>query len=177
MVEVIRSNPVGSLCSCMIADRKSTRLNSSHVRSSYAVFCLKTPPSPPTSPLFPYTTLFRSGDIHALLHRVDMATGKLHIHLQVGIAAHELANHGTEQQLAEFDGRGNPQQSGGLALQLHDRRSEEHTSELQSRPQLVCRLLLENTTVASYISTLSLHDALPIWRYPRPPPPGRYGDW
>src|SRR5690554_4958763 len=117
------------------------------------------------------------GDIHALLHRVDMATGKLHIHLQVGIAAHELANHGTEQQLAEFDGRGNPQQSGGLALQLHDRRSEEHTSELQSRPQLVCRLLLENTTVASYISTLSLHDALPIWRYPRPPPPGRYGDW
>src|SRR5690606_10933063 len=39
-------------------DRKSTRLNSSHVKTSYAVFCL-TPP-PPVSSLFPYTTLFRS---------------------------------------------------------------------------------------------------------------------
>src|SRR5690606_32022760 len=57
-------------------DRKSTRLNSSHVKISYAVFCLKkkknntqsltsllTFPStlrPPRSTLFPYTTLFRS---------------------------------------------------------------------------------------------------------------------
>src|SRR5690554_300519 len=66
-------------------DRKSTRLNSSHVRSSYAVFCLKkksataprgfcgtsgqgetqwrcirTKPPPPGSTPFPYTTLFRS---------------------------------------------------------------------------------------------------------------------
>src|SRR5690554_1708676 len=39
-------------------DRKSTRLNSSHVRISYAVFCLI--PRPPRSTLFPYTTLFRS---------------------------------------------------------------------------------------------------------------------
>src|SRR5690606_11974114 len=39
-----------------IVDRKSTRLNSSHVKISYAVFCLRLPPSP----LFPYTTLFRS---------------------------------------------------------------------------------------------------------------------
>src|SRR5690554_5315746 len=39
-------------------DRKSTRLNSSHVRISYAVFCLIR--RPPTSTLFPYTTLFRS---------------------------------------------------------------------------------------------------------------------
>src|SRR5437660_527842 len=38
-------------------DRKSTRLNSSHVAISYAVFCL----SPHRSTLFPYTTLFRSG--------------------------------------------------------------------------------------------------------------------
>src|SRR5437868_3801058 len=40
------------------SDRKSTRLNSSHVSISYAVFCL-IPPTP-TSPLFPYTPLFRS---------------------------------------------------------------------------------------------------------------------
>src|SRR6266498_2533458 len=59
-------------------------------------------------------------------------------------------------------------------------RSEEHTSELQSRPHLVCRLLLEkkktkhsssvlicfffffNDTATTEIYTLSLHDALPI---------------
>src|SRR5699024_4899930 len=39
-------------------------------------------------------------------------------------------------------------------------RSEEHTSELQSRFDLVCRLLLD--TAPSYIYNLSLHDALPI---------------
>src|SRR5690242_8168219 len=39
-------------------------------------------------------------------------------------------------------------------------RSEEHTSELQSHVNLVCRLLLDTPT--SYIYTLSLHDALPI---------------
>src|SRR5215510_8346918 len=38
-------------------DRKSTRLNSSHVATSYAVFCLR---PPRTSTLLPYTTLFRS---------------------------------------------------------------------------------------------------------------------
>src|SRR5438045_3322081 len=41
-----------------LQDRKSTRLNSSHLGISYAVFCLTT--LPPTPPLFPYTTLFRS---------------------------------------------------------------------------------------------------------------------
>src|SRR5438874_952199 len=43
-----------------LLDRKSTRLNSSHVEISYAVFCLKKIRPPPNSPLFPYTTLFRS---------------------------------------------------------------------------------------------------------------------
>src|SRR5262245_22976408 len=41
------------------------------------------------------------------------------------------------------------------------RRSEEHTSELQSLRHLVCRLLLVTATPDIY--TLSLHDALPIW--------------
>src|SRR5699024_4734987 len=51
-------------------DRKSTRLNSSHVSISYAVFCLKkntisyslffSTPTHPRCTLFPYTTLFRS---------------------------------------------------------------------------------------------------------------------
>ena len=46
------------------------------------------------------------------------------------------------------------------------KRSEEHTSELQSPTNLVCRLLLEknffNDTATTEIYTLSLHDALPI---------------
>src|SRR5437762_3055405 len=42
------------------ADRKSTRLNSSHRCISYAVFCL--PPTHPTSTPSPYTTLFRSAE-------------------------------------------------------------------------------------------------------------------
>ena len=49
------------------------------------------------------------------------------------------------------------------------RRSEEHTSELQSHHDLVCRLLLEknffNDTATTEIYTLSLHDALPIFIY------------
>src|SRR6185369_9724536 len=61
------------------------------------------------------------------------------------------------------------------------RRSEEHTSELQSHLNLVCRLLLEkkkkkfifffffffNDTATTEIYTLSLHDALPITSVPR----------
>src|SRR5687768_795154 len=42
------------------------------------------------------------------------------------------------------------------------KRSEEHTSELQSRLHLVCRLLLEKRPTSSHLYTLSLHDALPI---------------
>src|SRR3990172_8973113 len=41
-------------------------------------------------------------------------------------------------------------------------RSEEHTSELQSRLHLVCRLFFFNDTATTEIYTLSLHDALPI---------------
>ena len=54
---------VGSLLN-KVKDRKSTRLNSSHLVISYAVFCLKKIflmiRRPPRSTLFPYTTLFRS---------------------------------------------------------------------------------------------------------------------
>src|SRR5215813_10298979 len=68
--------------------------------------------------------------------------------------------------------------SHGVDGQTQANRSEEHTSELQSRPHLVCRLLLEtkkpyrllffffNDTATTEIYTLSLHDALPIY-WPR----------
>src|SRR6266699_5420639 len=70
---------------------------------------------PPRSTLFPYTTLFRSGQL-------------------VGGTVHAIGN-----ALYEWMGR-----------------SEEHTSELQSRPHLVCRLLLEKKkkhTIALYTLT------------------------
>src|SRR3989440_10317021 len=76
---------------------------------------------PPRSTLFPYTTLFRSSDIHSLgQFCANSGNGLTH-----------LFNH------VQRVGRGQypDAHEGG--------RSEEHTSELQSRSDLVCRLLLE----------------------------------
>src|SRR5690349_23114249 len=92
---------------------------------------------PPRSTLFPYTTLFRSrqGQYRAL-------DGNLHGHPR------------TEGHCrAERDPREGAQPPHQEHLLGHQRRSEEHTSELQSRRDLVCRLLLEkkkqNNTVTS----------------------------
>src|SRR2546429_6757761 len=75
---------------------------------------------PPRSTLFPYTTLFRS-----LLDR--LARGRLR---------HEVLL-GPSRERAE------PDHVAVEAERLQMHRSEEHTSELQSRLHLVCRLLLE----------------------------------
>src|SRR4030095_1877746 len=48
-----------------------------------------------------------------------------------------------------------------IIMMRQSMRSEEHTSELQSHSDLVCRLF--NDTATTEIYTLSLHDALPIW--------------
>src|SRR3712207_8142201 len=85
---------------------------------------------PPRSTLFPYTTLFRSPE-GALLRPQDRllrAAVDLPGRDRQGRAAGAGAGHGTDG-----DGRD----------QLDGQRSEEHTSELQSRQYLVCRLLLE----------------------------------
>src|SRR5437868_9972153 len=84
---------------------------------------------PPRSPLFPYTTLFRSGDVQERLVAglLDRVAGR------VGVG-HRLAVHLGDDHAAPQPGLG------GDAVPL---RSEEHTSELQSRFDLVCRLLLE----------------------------------
>src|SRR2546422_7612893 len=76
---------------------------------------------PPRSTLFPYTTLFRSHVVH---HRPPR-----HPHQGLG---HPV---------------GERQQSGPLPRQG---RSEEHTSELQSRLHLVCRLLLEKKKTTAH---------------------------
>src|SRR3712207_7374907 len=96
---------------------------------------------PPRSTLFPYTPLFRS---RADLQPVNVALGVEPKPLQrllaedvwcVAVAAD------TDTLAAQVDGR--------------THRSEEHTSELQSRQYLVCRLLLEKKKT-NYITSLPL---------------------
>src|SRR5690349_21954293 len=81
---------------------------------------------PPRSTLFPYTTLFRSG-------RAGQARSCAHLHVLQAGSAMPVA-------VAFRAGQQGPQPGIGF---LEAQRSEEHTSELQSRRDLVCRLLLE----------------------------------
>src|SRR3712207_8892024 len=92
------------------------------VISTYYFFFFLMIRRPPRSTLFPYTTLFRSQDALPEI-RSEPAAGE--------------AGAGDVGQSAEhfYDRRPRPCAGGG--------RSEEHTSELQSRQYLVCRLLLE----------------------------------
>src|SRR5438874_6127195 len=88
-------------------------------------------PRPPRSTLFPYTTLFRSCDEKAGKPRRKMLVG-VHIIFQQTDRA---------KRFPIFD-----RNDGRRDLKMPAfgfQRSEEHTSELQSRRDLVCRLLLE----------------------------------
>src|SRR5690349_23738690 len=91
---------------------------------------------PPRSTLFPYTTLFRSGarDGGRRDGRADGAPG-----------LHELQGLDEVDLGAEHD---RLQPPAGAADPVS--RSEEHTSELQSRRDLVCRLLLEKKKKKKY---------------------------
>src|SRR5690606_41033248 len=91
------------------------------------------PLRPPRSTLFPYTTLFRSIIASDHGHRIcDEPSGKSDRHAlhEPGACDETRRNH---PRIADI--RRN--------VRSHRRRSEEHTSELQSRENLVCRLLLE----------------------------------
>src|SRR5260370_4542611 len=85
---------------------------------------------PPRSTLFPYTTLFRSCERRARRRRQPVAVARRR-------SGHDLER----QRRAVPDQQWNELDRGGPA-DGHDR-SEEHTSELQSHLNLVCRLLLE----------------------------------
>src|SRR3712207_7494911 len=89
---------------------------------------------PPRSTLFPYTTLFRSalGGSQGPLPRLDGADDLLRVGAQPG-AAGTRVDHELEVAVSSHVGR--------------QPRSEEHTSELQSRQYLVCRLLLEKKNI------------------------------
>src|SRR3712207_7431323 len=91
---------------------------------------------PPRSTLFPYTTLFRSRKRfqEALDHR-SAARERVHADQRRGAEEQPVQHGGRSRCLG--DGMAD---SGPAELAL---RSEEHTSELQSRQYLVCRLLLE----------------------------------
>src|SRR5205823_8862756 len=93
------------------------------------LFLLILPP-PPTSTLFPYTTLFRSNADNPALRRV-LALSSL-------AAKEERAV--IRRMLGEFE---ETQVTLRMLEATSFRRSEEHTSELQSLAYLVCRLLLE----------------------------------
>src|SRR5688572_31277616 len=87
---------------------------------------------PPRSTLFPYTTLFRSRNIFALtsiLERYEMDVQ----YAENGHDALRMLNDNPDIDVVLMD----------VMMPEMDGRSEEHTSELQSQSNLVCRLLLE----------------------------------
>src|SRR3712207_7663423 len=91
---------------------------------------------PPRSTLFPYTTLFRSGEYYEKLY-----------------AGPALCPSGWVRAL-RFSGPWFPWFGSWVRTSHHYRamlRSEEHTSELQSRQYLVCRLLLEKKTYKTFV--------------------------
>src|SRR5688572_32003732 len=93
-----------------------------------------TPPRS-SSTLFPYTTLFRSADCHKGPFFTDM---KLHDIGTVSTYDHPTNRFDTPTLIEVW--RSGPYLHDGSAATV---RSEEHTSELQSQSNLVCRLLLE----------------------------------
>src|SRR5206468_12786607 len=90
--------------------------------SSFFFFFLLIPP-PPTSTLFPYTTLFRSSELNAKF---------IPFSAQSRMSGVEFGGTSIRKGAVE-----------SILGHLNGSRSEEHTSELQSRSDLVCRLLLE----------------------------------
>src|SRR5260370_31245890 len=96
---------------------------------------------PPRSTLFPYTTLFRSSA--AAAHRCEV----------VARPAWPIPNAKCRSGFSEYTARGNsenPERHFAFGM-----RSEEHTSELQSHFNLVCRLLLEKKNYKKYQDVLT----------------------
>src|SRR3712207_7166685 len=97
---------------------------------------------PPRSTLFPYTTLFRSHPTVRYSLRLICRRGNGTPDCPYGRTDGESEEHPQAADDVRREGR------------TEGHRSEEHTSELQSRQYLVCRLLLEKK---QYIFTLSLY--------------------
>src|SRR2546429_4160107 len=97
---------------------------------------------PPRSPLFPYTTLFRS-----------LSNGEFNLLAALLATANRVV---TRDQLIDMSRRyDNEVYDRAIDVQILRLRSEEHTSELQSRLHLVCRLLLEKKKKYKYSCVVS----------------------
>src|SRR5690554_7042646 len=94
-------------------------------------------PRPPRSTLFPYTTLFRSK--HQAGQVIASVTFRLSKSFEYKEKYIDLSR--------ELNGTPRPSLEQVREAIIRIRRSEEHTSELQSRPHLVCRLLLEKKKI------------------------------
>src|SRR2546430_4833648 len=97
---------------------------------------------PPRSTLFPYTTLFRS--VVPEVRARDAVIHELVAHRLPRLAAVVRALDHLPEPAGRLRGI-QPIRVSGRSLEVVDR-SEEHTSELQSQSNLVCRLLLEKKT-------------------------------
>src|SRR3712207_7597120 len=97
---------------------------------------------PPRSTLFPYTTLFRSVAAEAF----DRPLLRKGAQRNAGIV---LDDHPAVLQ-EEISHSGKPISVHEVRCRFQQARSEEHTSELQSRQYLVCRLLLEKKTQTNF---------------------------
>src|SRR5206468_12193074 len=99
----------------------------------YSFFFLLTR-RPPRSTLFPYTTLFRSSSL------IRKSCTRTSCGLPCGRYSRPLLR---KSPISSFFLVSTRSASSKLMIMESERRSEEHTSELQSRSDLVCRLLLE----------------------------------
>src|SRR3712207_7402089 len=97
---------------------------------------------PPRSTLFPYTTLFRS-----------LGDARIASFFCCICCIHSFA------QSSQISSKDTPMRTYGHH-QVNFRRSEEHTSELQSRQYLVCRLLLEKKRTKKHTSDIKSHHSL-----------------
>src|SRR5438132_7218184 len=95
---------------------------------------------PPRPPLFPYTTLFRSLAAPGVLQR------DLNLHEDAGRAPED---EGERSELQPARVALHVAERFGIFMQVEIARSEEHTSELQSHSDLVCRLLLEKKKITN----------------------------
>src|SRR3989449_7011549 len=98
---------------------------------------------PPRSTLFPYTTLFRSPACRPSQHRVG--------------SNHTDAKIRPRERRAGVEAEPSEAQNERADERHRDVRSEEHTSELQSRLHLVCRLLLEKKKKIRYTTSRTAH--------------------
>src|SRR2546430_1055411 len=137
-------------------DRKSTRLNSSHSQISYAVFCLKKKTRKNTRDVIIRFRNFRALNVSLFFFFNDTATTEIYTlplpdALPISADGRSLwvvASSPTGvPTLLNVDLRGKARP---VLKESEKDRSEEHTSELQSQSNLVCRLLLEKKNKKKY---------------------------